>query len=109
LLPLLPFALKLVRAREEKLVSLSGSGYHGAEDLEQKLLANRSGKLPSDEISGLADFGALYENARLMRPLPLELRHVFSLVLAAVLPFFPLVFLVMPAQEVFRTLADLLL
>jgi hypothetical protein len=109
LLPLLPFSVKLVRAREEKLVFLSGSGYHGAEHLERELQADRSGKLPSDEISGLADFGALYESARLMRPLPLELRHVVSLVLAAVLPFLPLVFLVMPAQEVFRTLADLLL
>ena len=109
LLPLLPFASKMVRAREEKLVFLSGSGYHGAEHLDRKLLADRSGGLPSDEISGLADFGALYESARLMRPLPLELRHVFGLVLAAVLPFFPLVFLVMPAREVFQTLAKLLL
>jgi hypothetical protein len=109
LLPLAPFSAKLVRVREEKLVFLSGSGHQGAEHLEQKLIADRSRDLPADDISGLADFGALYENARLMRPLPLELRHVFSLVLAALLPFFPLVFLVMPAQEVFRTLANLLL
>jgi hypothetical protein len=109
LLPLLPFASKMVRAREEKLVFLSGSGYHGAEHLERKLLADRSRELPSDDISGLADFGALYENARLMRPMPIEMRHVFSLVLAAVAPFFPLVFLVMPAREVFQTLANLLL
>ncbi len=56
-------------------------------------------------ISGLSDFGVLYENARLMLPVPLELQHVVSLVLAAVLPFLPLVFLVMPAREVLRTLA----
>ena len=43
-----------------------------------------------------------------MKSLPLELRHVFVLMLAAVLPFLPLVFLVMPAQDVFRTLAELL-
>jgi hypothetical protein len=57
----------------------------------------------------LADFGALYENARRMRPVPLELQHIFALVLAAVLPFLPLVFLVVPAQTVFRKLVKLLM
>ena len=108
LLPLLPFAPKLVRAREESLVFLSGSGYRGAEHLERQLRDSRSGGLPGNEISGLSDFGVLYENARRMKPVPLELRHVFVLMLAAVLPFLPLVFLVMPAQDVFRTLAELL-
>jgi hypothetical protein len=44
-----------------------------------------------------------------MRFVPLELRHVMILVLAAVLPFVPLVFLVMPAQEVLQTLIRLMI
>ena len=79
---------------------------HG--DLVRKLRTARDGELPSDAVSGLSDFGALYENARLMRPVPMETQHVLGLVLAAVTPFLPLVFLVMPAREVLRTLARLL-
>jgi hypothetical protein len=109
LLPLLVFAPKLVRAREQHLIFLSGSAHRGAGDLVRKLRSAETGELPSDAVSGLSDFGALYENARLMRPVPLEIRHVVMLVLAAVLPFVPLVFLVMPAREVLRTLARLLI
>jgi hypothetical protein len=38
----------------------------------------------------------------------LALRHILSLILAAMLPFLPLVFLVVPAQEVLRTVVELL-
>jgi hypothetical protein len=109
LAPLLVFTPKLMLAREESLVFLSGSGYQGAENLDQKLRAGRSGDLPASDISGLSDFGVLYENAQRMWTVPLELRHVGVLVLAAVLPIVPLVFLVMPADQVLRTLAELLL
>ena len=110
LLPLLAFSSKLVRAREEELAVLSGHGHRGAEHLAGQLNSGiwRSGD-PVDDISGLADFGALYENARLMRPLPMDTRGVVMLVLAAAAPFLPLIFLVMPAQEVMKTLASLLL
>ena len=43
-----------------------------------------------------------------MRPVPMEMQHVLGLALAAVVPFLPLVFLVMPAREVLRTLLRLL-
>jgi hypothetical protein len=109
LLPLLPFAPRLVQARGEGLVFLSGSGYDGARHLEGQLRASSSGGLPSNDVSGLADFGTLYENARRMEPLPLDLRHLGVMAAAALLPFLPLVFLVMPAQEVLRTLRQLLI
>jgi len=108
LLPLLVFAPIRIRAREEGLVFLSGSGYKDANELERKLRDRRTGDVPPDEISGLADFGVLYENARWTKPLPLELRHVIAMVRAAVLPFLPLGLMVVPAQEVFRTLANLI-
>ncbi len=109
LLPLLTFAPKLVRAREEQLVILSGHGNRGAEHLGDRLASGGWGSAAAEnEISGLADFGALYENARLMRPLPMDMRDVTMLVVAAGVPFVPLVFLVMPAGEVLRTLARLL-
>lgn len=109
LLPLLVFAPKLVRGREEYLLFLSGSAHRGAGDLARKLRATENGELPSDAVSGLSDFGALYENARLMRPVPMEMQHVLGLTLAAVVPFIPLIFLVMPAGEVLRTLAKLII
>jgi hypothetical protein len=109
LLPLLVFAPKLAQAREEYLLFLSGSAHRGAGDLARKLRASEAGELPADAVSGLSDFGALYENARLMRPVPMEMQHVLGLVLAAVAPFLPLIFLVMPAREVLRTLARLLI
>jgi len=108
LLPLLVFVPKLVRAREEYLLFLSGSAQRGAGDLERKLRAAEGGELPANAVSGLSDFGSLYENARYMRPVPMEMQHMLGLVVAAVAPFLPLVFLVMPAQDVLRTLAKLL-
>jgi hypothetical protein len=108
LLPVLVFAPKLARARKEYLLFLSGCAHRGAGDLARKLRASETGGLPSDAVSGLSDFGVLYENARLMRPLPLETQHLLGLALAAVVPFLPLVFLVMPAREVLRTLARLI-
>jgi hypothetical protein len=109
LLPLVVFAPNLARAREEQLLFLSGSAHRGAGDLARKLHSSESGELPADAVSGLSDFGVLYENARLMRPVPLEIRHVVMLVLAAAMFFLPLVFLVMPAREVLQTLAKLLI
>ena len=107
-LPLLVFVPTLARAREEGLLFLSGSGHQGAEDLEKKLSSDRVGPLPTETISGLADFSTLYENARLMRLVPMEWKHILALVLAAGLPFLPLVFLVVPAQEVLWKLVELL-
>lgn len=109
LLPLFVFAPALARAREEHMFFVSGSGYYGSGYLERRLRGLDGGGLPTDDISGLADFGTLYENARRMRPLPLEPRHLLLLLLSAVLPFLPLVFLVIPARDVFNTLAGLLL
>lgn len=109
LLPLLAFVPRLVRAREEQLVVLSGQGYRGAEHVGRKLSSGEWGfDVPVDEISGLTDFGALYENARLMRPLPIDRRDIAMLAMAAVVPFVPLIFLVVPAKEVVKTLASLL-
>ncbi len=109
LLPLLPFAPRLWRAREESLVFLRGSGYRGAKHLEQRLQDNESGVSLSKEISAQSDFNVLYENARWMKPVPLELQHIFVMALAALLPFLPLVFLVVPAQEVFQVMFRLLI
>jgi hypothetical protein len=108
LMPLVVFAPKMVRVREKYLLSLSSDAHRGAGDLVDKLGARQTGEMPTDAVSGLSDFGTLYENARLMRPLPLEIRHIVILVLAAVVPFLPLIFLVMPAQEVVQTLLRLL-
>jgi hypothetical protein len=108
LLPLLTFAPKLSAAREHGLLFLSGRGHRGAAHLDRLLREGATGELPSSGVSALCDFGALYENARLMRPLPLLPRHVMQMALAAALPFLPLVFLVMPVQEVLQTLSKLL-
>ncbi|MCK5483850.1 MAG: hypothetical protein KAJ13_09090 [Gemmatimonadetes bacterium] len=109
LLPLLVFVPKLARARYENLLFLSGRGYDGAGSVDRLLRSPSDGALPSAAISGLTDYGVLFENARLMKPVPLEWRHVGALVLAAALPFLPLIFLVMPAQEVLQAITRLLI
>ena len=81
----------------------------GAEHLGHRSASGDWGSgVPADEMSGLSDFGGLYENARLMRPVPIDMRDIVMLVLAAVVPFVPLIFLVMPAGDVLRALAGLL-
>jgi len=108
-LPLLAFVPQMARARYETLLFLSGKGYDGAGLVERILHSPPDDALPGGEISGLADYGTLFENARLMKPVPLEWRHVGAVVFAAVLPFVPLIFLVMPAREVLRALTQLLI
>jgi hypothetical protein len=108
LLPLLSFTPKLARSRYDAILYLSGRGFEAAGAVDD-LLHTSDGPLPAEEVSGLADYGSLLDNARLMRPAPLELRHIFALVLIALLPFLPLAFLEMPAQEVLRTLVQLIL
>lgn len=109
LAPLMAFVPKLARARYETLLFMSGQAYDGAGSLEKKLRACSDGALPGGDVSGLTDFGALFENARLMKPVPLEWRHVGAIVLAAAVPFVPLIFLVVPAREVLRALTHLLI
>lgn len=76
--------------------------------LARKMLSDETGELPAEAGSGLADLGPRYENARLMRPVPVELQHMVALIMAPVLPFLTFPFRVMPAWEVVRTLARLL-
>lgn len=108
LLPLLVFVPRLALAREEHLMFLSGRGYRGAEFLGQRLRAGESGQLPTEDVSGLCDYGDLFENARGMSPVPIGPRHVLSLAMAAVLPFLPLVFLIMPVADVVKALVQVL-
>jgi hypothetical protein len=109
LLPLLAFAPKLMRARGSSLVFLRASGYRGAQQLERQLREGGSLESLSEDISAQSDLGELYENARWMKPVPLELQHLFVMVAAALLPFLPLVFLVIPAQEVFQAMVRLVM
>ena len=108
LLPLLAFVPKLARVRYEAILFLSGRGFEGAGALDSRL-RDSEGPLPDAEVSGLADYGVIFDNARLMRPIPFEVRHIVTLALVALLPFLPLVLLVMPAREILQTLAQLLL
>ncbi len=107
--PLFAFAPKLLRAREESLMLMTSRGYRGARHLESELRSAAGDELPAADVSALTDFGALYQNARLMWPVPMGMGHVVAVVASAVLPFLPLVFLVMPVKEVVRALAGLLM
>jgi len=109
LVPLLPFVPRLWQAREKSLVSLRGSGYRSAKHLERRLQDNETGGSLSEEISAQSDLGVLYENARSMNVVPVELQHILVMVLAALLPFLPLVFLVVPAKEVFQVILRLIM
>ena len=101
--------LKRGTRRAREIVSLTGSAYDGAVRLEKELGSHPSDVFSGAAISELADFGALYENARAMRPLPLDPRQLAVMILSALLPFLPLVLLVMPAREVLQALRELVL
>ena len=64
--------------------------------------------LGSSDIQSLADLGGSYERIRRMRPVPIDIRQLVSLVLAAVLPMVPLLATAIPLQVILSKLLAIL-
>lgn len=79
---------------------------------EEKWLRNydefRSGALEAPDFSATTDLYQIVSNVHDMKLFPFELRAVVSLIAAALLPFIPVVLLMMPFKSIVTELARLL-
>lgn len=109
--PLLAFCEPLRRAR------LRGAAEYGAlasavgRSFEERWLGRRldPGVLAAPDFSAVADLYAVVANVRAMGLLPFGPRDLAPLAAAVLLPFVPLVLLVVPPDELLRRLAHLFL
>lgn len=62
-----------------------------------------------EDFSSIADLFQIVENAYEMKSIPLQLTSLKDLVVAALLPFVPVVLMVMPLKDVIRSVAKLLI
>lgn len=64
--------------------------------------------LGTADIQSLADLGNSYEIIKTMIPIPIDIRKVLSLILIISIPFSPLILFVMPLNEIFNALTNLI-
>lgn len=108
--PLLAFAGPLRRARMRGILEYGALAGRVGRRLEARWLRPRPplGERDEAEFSATADLFAVAANACRMRVVPAGVAEVAPLVGAALLPFVPLVFIVLPPDEVLARLAGLL-
>ncbi len=116
--PFLAFSGKLLQARHRGLLEygLLASEYTRAFDA--KWVHTRAGGeggagekplLGSADIQSLADLANSYAVVRGLRFVPFDMFNVFVIVLAVVIPFCPLAFLVVSPMDVLRQVVQILL
>lgn len=111
--PLLVFAGPLMRLRARGVLEygqLAGAVGHR---FEERWLGARGAidqrALEAPDFSATTDLFSVVANVRAMRLAPLDVRSLVPLVAAALLPFVPVLLLVMPVDEVLRNLTKLLI
>ena len=111
--PLFVFAGTLWRARQRGIFEYEGLAGALGRRFERRWLG--SGKPPDDDALAAPDFSAttdlysIVRNVTEIRLLPFDLRSLAPLVGAAVLPFLPLVLIILPFGELLTLLARLVL
>jgi len=108
--PLCIFSNTLVEVRRQGILSYGGLARDLGLQMERKWLTQRvtSEALAVSDFSSTTDLYAIVANAYGVNILPLAVSDLVALVLAALLPFIPVVLLVFPFSVVIRTLAALL-
>ena len=110
--PLLIFVFKLHAKKVEGIYSYGALADDVGRQFEEKWLTNyqefRSGALEAPDFSATTDLYQVVANVHDMRLFPFELRAVASLVVAALLPFVPVVLMMMPIKSIVTELARLL-
>ncbi|HVH48179.1 MAG TPA: hypothetical protein VM925_37860, partial [Labilithrix sp.] len=61
-------------------------------------------RVSSEESSSLADLNSVYASVRTMQPIPYRRTHLLVVVLAALAPMIPVLWLIVPVEEVLRDL-----
>jgi hypothetical protein len=108
--PVMVFSGKLARLREQALVDFGGviTRHHRAAE-RQLGAATPDQMLGSATVSSLADFSPPFENIRLIRPLPMELRSVMPLVIVALLPMIAVASVEVPIIDILKGIVGKLL
>ena len=110
--PLMIFVFKLHAKKVEGIYSYGALADDVGRQFEEKWFTNyqefRSGALEAPDFSATTDLYQVVANVHDMKLVPFELRAVVSLVLAALLPFIPVVLMMMPIKSIVTELARLL-
>ena len=110
--PLCVFVYKLQRQKIAGIFSYGALAENVGRQFEQKWLVNYDKH--ADEALGASDFSAttdLYQvvaNVHDMKVLPFDLFGIVSLAVATLIPFIPVVIMMMPLKEILRAVAGLL-
>jgi hypothetical protein len=111
--PLIVFMRNLREAKHRGAFEYGALAGEVGRQFERKWLARASGvdegALQAQDFSATTDLFQIVANMYEMRDIPLRLRPLAHLVVAALLPFVPVVLLAMPLKEVLRGLAKLLI
>jgi hypothetical protein len=111
--PMLVFTGPLMRLRAQGIYEYGQLAYALGRPFEQRWLP-RGAKvddeaLSQQDFSAMQDLYSLTGNVFAIRPFPFQRRALVPLLVAALLPFFPLVFTVIPPKEVLKLAAKLVL
>lgn len=110
--PLLVFVFKLHAKKVEGIYDYGALADDVGRQFERKWLTNydefRDGALEAPDFSATTDLYQVVANVHDMKVFPFELRAVVSLIVAALLPFVPVVLLMIPVKLIVTELARLL-
>jgi len=107
--PLLLMSVPLARARRQDMASYDAMGQSlvQAFDRQWKGLGDTA-RLDSPSPQTMADFSSVHENIRATSVLPVNRWHATRMLLAALLPFVPLLFIAMSVDELMKRIMSVL-
>ena len=111
--PLIVFTPKLIAVKRKGLLEYSALATTYVRSFDQKWLRGDNGQneplLGTGDIQSLADLSTSVENIGGMKAFPVGLGVVKGLVVAAVLPFLPLIATVIPLKDLLKQIMGILL
>ena len=110
--PLLVFVMQLHRQKVEGIFTYGALADGIGRQFEQKWLASydkhAGDALQASDFSATTDLYSVVSNVHEMRILPFDLRGLLSLMVSTLLPFIPVVLMMMPVKEILKEAARLL-
>lgn len=110
--PLFAFALKLHRQKVDGIFSYGMLADGVGRQFERKWLANydkyADGALDASDFSATTDLYQVVSNVHEMRVLPFDLRGLLSLAVSTLIPFIPVVLMMIPIKQILQEAARLL-
>jgi hypothetical protein len=111
--PLLVFVYKLQRQKISEIFSYGALAENVGRQFEEKWLANydkhAAEALETTDFSATTDLGQVVANVHEMKVLPFDLAGLVSLTVVTLLPFIPIVLMMIPVKRVLQEVANLLI